>query len=357
MPAIADAFPALYRAMLGPALAREIPAETKATCASCAMLEGAPGAVRPIDGTPRFFRADTKCCTYHPRLPNYLVGAILSEGGAEGRRRVEERISSGVGVTPAWLHPPATWSLLYDHARGAFGRARGLRCPYYDDGACSIWAHRDAVCATWYCKYVAGEDGRRLWTVAKELVSLVEIQLSRRALLEVHPEALDGAAARPAATALSPDDIDGAPRPDHARTWGRWAGRERELYLRCHEVVRGISAAELDALLGLDGTILRRALARAADATCSSALPETLRLDPGATVQWLPDGSVALAGYSGHEAVALPGAAYPLLVRFNGEEPVATVRRRLRDELQADLSDEVLLELYRQRVLVDPRGG
>jgi hypothetical protein len=97
---------------------------------------------------------------------------------------------------------------------------------------------------------------------------------------------------------------------------------------------------------------------RALEAMRSPALPPVLRLDPGATVAWLPDGSVALASYSEHEAVALPGVAYRLLTRFTGEAPVTAVRARLRDEERADLADEVLLELYRQRVLaVPPRRG
>src|SRR6266702_2052856 len=128
-----DALPALYRSMLGAPFDREVPLESKATCDNCAMLEGAAGEhARPVDGIPRFFRPDTKCCTFHPRLPNYLVGAVLSDetpGGAEGRRRVAARVASRVGVTPAWLHPPRTFSLLYDNARHAFGRAQGLRCP------------------------------------------------------------------------------------------------------------------------------------------------------------------------------------------------------------------------------------
>jgi hypothetical protein len=55
--------------------------------------------------------------------------------------------------------------------------------------------------------------------------------------------------------------------------------------------------------------------------------------------------------------VALPGEAYRLLARFTGEEPVAAVRARLRAQEHADLSDGVLLELWRQRVLSTPPGG
>jgi Fe-S-cluster containining protein len=327
------------------------------------MLEGCGAAVPSVDGRSRFFRPDTKCCTFHPRLPNYLLGALLTSDGpaaAEGRRRIAARVASRVGVTPEWLHPPRTFTMLYDGARGAFGRAAGLRCPFYepDGGGCTIWAHRDAVCSTYFCKYEAGADGRRLWTAVKELVSLVEIQLARGALLDLAPELLDrepGTPPRPSGP-LGPEDIDGAAPPDaeYEAAWGAWAGREAELYAACHDWARARTAGDLDALLGLDGRIARRAIRGALEAARSTRLPERLRLDPNATVAWLPDGSVALGRYSELEAVALPGEAYRLLARFTGDDPVAAVRARLRAEERADLSDDVLLALWRQRVLSAP---
>jgi Fe-S-cluster containining protein len=364
MPEIRASLPIIYRDLLADPLAEHVVEETKATCASCAMLEGGcqGTAAPPVDGRSRFFRPDTKCCTFHPRLPNYLLGGILTDedpGATEGRRRLQARIASRVGVTPAWLHPPRTFSLLYDNSRGAFGRAGSLRCPFYETaaGGCTIWAHRDAVCSTYFCKYVAGEDGRRFWTAVKELVSLVEIQLARAALLELAPELLDREPlTRPASAPIGPEDVDGAgpPEEQYAAAWGGWAGREVELYVACHAYVRSLRAEDLDALLGLDGRIARRSVRRALDAARSTSLPEVLRLDPNATVAWLRDGSVALGAYSELEAVALPGAAYPLLTKFTGEDPVSAVRSRLRAEEHADLSDEVLLELYRQRVLAAP---
>jgi Fe-S-cluster containining protein len=366
VPTLRDALPPLYRALLGEPFDREVPPEAKATCASCAMLPGAAGDhAAPVDGVPRTFRPDTKCCTFHPRLPNYLVGAILGDAsaeGAEGRRRMEARVASGVGVAPLWLHPPRPFQLLYDHARGAFGRARGLRCPFYveEGGGCGIWRHRDAVCATYYCRYAAGEDGRRMWTAVKELVSLVEIQLARFALLELFPEALlqTGAGARRDPGPLGPEDVDGEASPAAQRAlWGRWAGREAELYRGCDEVVRGVDAAALERLLGLDGVVARRALAAAVDAATATRPPPVLELAAGATVRFLPDGRVALAAYSELEGLSLPAEAWPLLVRFDGRAPVAEVRARLRRELGADLDDAVLLELWRHRVLVEPRPG
>ena len=184
----------------------------------------------------------------------------------------------------------------------------------------------------------------------------VEIQLARAALLELFPEALDGAGVPGGSSPLGPDEIDGeAPSAtERAATWGRWAGREAEHYVRCFEWVRAVTAPQLQALLGLDGIIARRTLSRAIDAADSTALPPVLMLDPAATIQWLPDGRIALAAYSEHEGVALPAAAHALLIRFTGEAPVAEVRARLRAEASADLADEVLLELYRHRILIEP---
>src|SRR5260221_469601 len=84
-----------------------------------------------------------------------------------------KRVASRVAVDPMGVHPPAAYTLLYDRARGAFGRASSLRCPLYDapTGACTVWRHREATCSTWFCKYVAGADGRQFWTAVKTYLS------------------------------------------------------------------------------------------------------------------------------------------------------------------------------------------
>src|SRR6476661_2494548 len=99
MPRLIDALPQLYRTRVAAVFDREIPRETKATCDDCAMCDQSR-AVPSVDGLNRLFRPDTKCCTYHPKLPNYLVGALLSDEDpamAEGRRRIEEKFARGVG--------------------------------------------------------------------------------------------------------------------------------------------------------------------------------------------------------------------------------------------------------------------
>jgi Fe-S-cluster containining protein len=363
MPSILDGLPAIYRGLLPAFFEREVPNESKATCSNCAMCQGGSTLpVESVDGSNHFFRPDTKCCTYHPRLPGYLVGALLSDADpslAEGRRRIEQKIAARVGITPLWVKPPGKYNFLYNNARRAFGRAGSLLCPFYEQqgGLCTIWKYREAVCSTFFCKYIAGEDGRKFWMTMKSYLSILEIQLSRYAAMKLIPDFILEGRDRKDGTegAMSAEDLDDRPLPakEYALLWREWAGREAELYKRSYEIVRDFPAADVEKLLGLDATIELAILDKLHRGITSPKLPNVLRFNPGATVKWLSDGSVALGSYSENDAVALPGEAYQLLIQFNGRDPVPTVRQRLRDTMQADLDDSILLELYRHRILTE----
>src|SRR5581483_9117563 len=99
-----------------------------------------------------FFDPGAKCCTYNPRLPNFLVGRILSDddpAALRGRATVEERIRRRVAVTPLGLLHDPVQRLLYDHSKGAsFGRSAALLCPHYlkDSGQCGVWKNRESTC-------------------------------------------------------------------------------------------------------------------------------------------------------------------------------------------------------------------
>ncbi len=362
LPRILDSLPVLYRELFPDFFRKEIPVETKATCSSCAMCQSsAHGAVESVDGVSRFFRPDTKCCTYYPKLPNYLVGALLSDERAElgeGQRRVGEKIASRTGVSPQWVRPSARYNLLYRNSRQFFGKAASMRCPYYEleQGGCTIWPYREAVCSTFFCKYVAGADGRKFWMTLKTYLALSEIQLSRYAVLQLMPEyILTGKDKPDLSETPTVEDLDDKPLPDkeYAALWRQWAGREHEFYRASYDIIRKLSPEDVEKILGLDGVIELKVLEKSLRDAVAPTLPKALKLNPEATVKWLPDGSVALGAYSEYDAVALPGLAYALIVEFTGREPVEAVRKRLREEKQADLHEDILLELYRHRILME----
>ena len=69
------ALPSLYAGWMDALLEGPIPAETNATCHDCAMSPPAEEA----PGSTFLFKPASKCCTYWPALPNFLVGRILAD--------------------------------------------------------------------------------------------------------------------------------------------------------------------------------------------------------------------------------------------------------------------------------------
>ena len=117
----------------------ELPHEPDATCANCAMLQKSP------DDEGTFFSPSTKCCTYLPSLPNYLVGMILAdadEASGPGREAVDQRIAARTDVLPLGLLVPESRrrEARSDQGPDDFGRNPDRRCPYYrqDPGLCAI---------------------------------------------------------------------------------------------------------------------------------------------------------------------------------------------------------------------------
>jgi hypothetical protein len=182
--------PPLYATWMNELLPGPIPEETEATCDECAM--------RPTPGVSsndadRFFHPETKCCTYVPVLPNFLVGRILADVDpalASGKATVTERLESGVAVTPLGIGKPLLFSLIYQQAgTTVFGKSRLLRCPHYheDSGGCGVWRHRPSVCSTWFCKHVRGAIGQPLWASLHRLLTAVEHTLTQWCVFQLDP--------------------------------------------------------------------------------------------------------------------------------------------------------------------------
>ena len=165
---LANFLPEIYGSFLPSFFQRSIPQETKATCNNCAMCPKPGEEIGPLH-----FRPDVKCCSFHPNLPNYLVGGILSGTDSEleeGRNLIREQIKNRIGVEPKGILPSRKWSLLYEMAHHkSFGKTQTLICPYFEqkEGNCTIWPFREAVCSTFFCKYERGEDGKRFWEGVK----------------------------------------------------------------------------------------------------------------------------------------------------------------------------------------------
>lgn len=153
--------------------------EKKATCGNC------PMAAREDPPPPERFLPDVRCCTYHPDLPNFLVGRVLGRGG-QGAARMQARLrASRAGVTASGVGDSWLGQLRYEaDGRAGFGRDRGLTCPYWVEGplSCSIWQDRGAVCRTWFCRHEEGFVGRDAWLALRDALDAAEHDLAAAAL-------------------------------------------------------------------------------------------------------------------------------------------------------------------------------
>jgi Fe-S-cluster containining protein len=347
--------PELYRPLLPDVFDTLAPTESKATCATCAMCPPNDAPAPAADVT--YFRPDAKCCTFEPRLPSYLVGAILADERpdlAEGRRRIRAKIAARIGTTPQWVAPPAKREVLFGAAwRNAFGRSLVLLCPYFEreGGLCTIWRHRDAVCSTFFCKYESAADGQAFWNSVRALVGYVERVVSSHVTRELLPGYRE-----PSAKDLTVEELEDLPpnESDYQALWGEWVGREEELYLRAYERVRGLDRAGFKAILA-DEEYARRAAAMTAAHESLTAPPLPARLVPRPDLGARPaEGGVLVTTYSRYEPLLLTDALFEVVQAFGGEGTVAEVRERLLREEGLDVPEELLQDLHQYRVLVEP---
>jgi Fe-S-cluster containining protein len=349
----ADLLPAIYQRLLPDFFAREALVEEKATCNDCAMCDKSGGGAAGVT----YFRPDTKCCTFQPHLPNYLVGAILRDGDpalAEGARRVRARIDARIGVTPQWLAPGRKYSLLLDASRlSAFGRSTALRCSFFepDGGLCTIWKHRDGACSTFFCKHLGGADGKAFWVALESWLTHVERRLAEHAARTLAPELEEPMMPR---GQLTREDVEELPPPDadYASYWGAWLGREADFYARAFDVVAALDRdAFLRIVAGEEGAGRLAEVEATHAAATAPRLAERLVLNPELVMQPV-DGGVIVTTYSRYESMMLSDALHEVLREFTVQEPVSDVLARLHREHEIELPDGLLVSLQQMRVVV-----
>ncbi len=306
-----------------------------------------------------YFDESTKCCTYQPQLANFLVGAMLeddSAGFAAGRASVERRIDARDGVSPLGLARPWAYDLLYREAtRSAegFGRTPSLRCPHYAEerGGCTIWAYREAVCATWFCRHDRGALGREFWSAVKATLRAAEHALARHCVLETGL----GAGALRRAFPTSPE-VESPPPPDpaaYALGWGDWVDRERAFYRASWAIARAVPWSELCALGGVELKAQLVLLTAAHARVQSHEVPRRLR---ARALHVLPQagGSCRVSTYRAYDPIELPTALIDSLHRFDGR-PVVEVLAEMRREDGVTVDGALLQRLVDFEVLGESR--
>jgi len=353
-----SALPPLYARWMETALLGAIPRETKATCDKCAMcaLSDEPG------NGASFFNPEAKCCTYLPELYNFLAGAVLADedpATEKGRVSVEERLEAKLEVTPLGLGQLPSYNLLYDHSLHAFGQSRELRCPHYIEdggGSCGIWRHRNAVCATWFCKHERGATGLKFWRTLLRLLTQIEKELSRWCVLEIGIETralellLLNTPTNRRQTRLSAKQIDHvADLKSYRQLWGQWMGQERKFYQECARLVSNLSWEDTLHICGPEVLLLTRLTREAYDRLTLNRLPEFVRLKPLQIVEAGTDW-VKVRTYSGHDPLKMPRKLFEFLPFLKGQLTTEALQS-LANEKGLRLTDDLIQKMVDFEVL------
>lgn len=341
--------PALYAEWLTELGMTAIPSEELATCDRCAMSssDGAPSS----DVT---FSPKVKCCTYLPLLPNFLVGLILgddSSAGLRARGAITARLGRKADASPLGLGVPADHRVVYE-AGNAFGRSEALRCPHYVDeagGLCGIWAYRNSVCATWFCRHVRGSVGYRFWGTLRNFLGSIEADLSLHCALELDAterigldlQELNTPPSREAVTAsMVPADAEGI----FGERWRGWHDRPEEFYRRCAEIAGSMSWSEVQRACGVRVRARLRELRSAYAELTDPALPP--RLVPGRfTVSAASFEELRITTYSPFNPFNASKELLALLRYFDGVTSTADALRSIAERENVEIDEATLRRL------------
>lgn len=172
--------PRIYENLLPREILQFEPNETKATCDTCAMS-------RPRETGKIHYREDLKCCTFHPFIPNYMVGALFNESSSTDAHRIfRDKIAKREYALPIGMVAPVKYQVEFNNrTETEFGQREDWLCPYYNKEKqnCNVWRNRGVVCTTFFCKSSYGDQGIAFWDKLNNYLWYVELALLEEALV------------------------------------------------------------------------------------------------------------------------------------------------------------------------------
>lgn len=316
---------------LGQLLDGPIPDETEATCSDCSMCK--PMVEQTL--SDHRFNPETKCCTYFPYLPNFLVGKIFLDEDpafAVGRQTFLKVYHEGSAlITPLGVDPPLSYQQRYSPDMPGFGQQLEMRCPYYlneSGGLCGIWKYRNSKCATWFCRYVKGQSGFEFWTSVEQFLSMIQKGLSRWCMRQ----------------------LDTLPAWQQ-QTWGKWSGRHVEYFQECSRLVDTLHWQDVTAIVGEGVENLAAATQSAHLKLTENRIPVALRVGSYNRIN-LDDVRCRIWSYNRLHPMDLPRSIADCLQYFDGR-PTVAILQVIFAEKEVEIDPQTLQKLFDYRILVE----
>ncbi len=186
------------------------------------------------------FHPVTRCCSYIPRIPNFLLGFALMDENT--KPTAQTFVGSGFTIPEGSQVSPAQMEQSIGFLSGELPHGTVV-CPLLDRDSkkCRVYAFRNGVCSTFFCRHDQGEVGAEFWESLTDLVTQVETALAQWALeqsgfdLGRYFERFEGF--QDSMDACT-DAVSGTWSESARRTlFAEWYGREEELFLSCAEAI------------------------------------------------------------------------------------------------------------------------
>lgn len=236
--------PQVYQGLLPQKLQDLFIVETRATCDSCAMVQGRTR-------TRLTYKENLKCCTFFPFMPNYLIGEWISQSaGLESPVLTKLASNPEVALPLGFVAPVKFQQVFALRKEGEFGQREDWLCPYFDRVAnnCGIWRHRSVVCTTFYCKSTAGSAGQRFWKLLGDYLAYVEQALVEEFLVmkDFSPRLTNELL-----TYLRAHETEVPPMDENLwkRLWNHYED-PREFYIGSYKFVDSLSKKQFKEILG-----------------------------------------------------------------------------------------------------------
>ncbi|MCB0391517.1 MAG: hypothetical protein KDD58_09505 [Bdellovibrionales bacterium] len=198
-----------------------------------------------------------KCCTYHPFLPNYMVGGIL-DGSKDGAKIIKDKIEKKIFVLPLGVLP--SWAYRQEHKflnANEYGRNKDLLCPFFNslEGSCKIWTFRSSVCRSFYCESSWGKEGLKYWELYNEAHHYVEMALTQECLLQFGFEwqEIENQLDYLEAPAHQLNPLNKLSKKIDEELWQHKIQDKIEFFRDCYNYVSSLSQSKLIALLEKEG--------------------------------------------------------------------------------------------------------
>ncbi|WP_207912338.1 hypothetical protein [Pseudobacteriovorax antillogorgiicola] len=209
-----------------------LPREQESNCSACPQIE------------KQGFREDYRCCTYYPRIPNFMLGLALRDKNlGPGRDRILSNIKNRFVIPEGTQASPSVWlDSVVQNSEDLFGKGRDVLCPFLipEQRRCGIHNYRNSVCSSFYCEMSHGPVGVEFWDHLQSLILQIETALAQWILSElgVDVDEYYKIFDRWASDLPACSGRDGSWSEDiYRELWGDWLGREEEFLVASADLV------------------------------------------------------------------------------------------------------------------------